>query len=139
MHRAQLTPQPAPRAPVRDSRQPRAAVGRHAPLAAVGGVVLVLVLLVSAVAPPDARALSIAGVDLNPTHWPGDLLGGLAGDIAGLAVKGFDAIIRALFAPIAKFITTQLIGWLIAVPNLTQGTVASLEQTIEAMAGGTLG
>ena len=50
----------------------------------------------------------------------------------------FDAIIKALFAPIAKFITTQLIGWLVAVPYLTQGNVAALERTVEAMGGGLL-
>ena len=69
----------------------------------------------------------------------GCLLGGVSGDIAKLAVGGFDAIVKALFAPIAKFITTQLIGWLVAVPNFTQGNVAQLEQTVEAMGGGLLG
>ena len=69
----------------------------------------------------------------------GGLLGGVTGGIAKLAVGGFDAIIKALFAPIAKFITTQLIGWLVAVPNLTQGNVSQLEQTVEAMGGGLLG
>ena len=66
-------------------------------------------------------------------------LGGTGRGIAKLAVGAFDAIIKALFAPIAKFITTELIGWLIAVPNLTQGNVAQLEQTVEAMGGGLLG
>ena len=69
----------------------------------------------------------------------GGLLGGVTGGIAKLAVGAFDAIIKALFAPIAKFITTQLIGWLVAVPNLTQGNVSQLEQTVEAMGGGLLG
>ena len=69
----------------------------------------------------------------------GDILGGVTGGIAKLAVGAFDAIIKALFAPIAKFITTELIGWLVAVPNLTQGNVAQLEQTVEAMGGGLLG
>jgi len=76
---------------------------------------------------------------VNPLNWPGDILGGVTGGIAKLAVGAFDAIIRALFAPIAKFITTELIGWLVAVPNLTQGNVAQLEQTVEAMGGGLLG
>ena len=105
-----------------------------------------LLLLVSAAAPPAAEASGILGTGIsipNPISLIGSgissLLGGLGGDIAKLAVGAFDAIIRALFAPIAKFITTQLIGWLITVPNLTQGNVTRLEQTVEAMGGGLLG
>ena len=68
---------------------------------------------------------------------PGDPLSGLLGGaIAKVAVARFDAIVRALFAPIAKFITTQVIGWLITVPNLTAGNVSQLEQTVVAMGGG---
>ena len=110
------------------------------PLLAVGVVVMVAVLLMSAASPPQAQAgLHVGPVDLNPINWPGEILGGATGGIAKLAVAAFDAIIKALFAPIAKFITTELIGWLIAVPNLTQGNVAQLEQTVEAMGGGLLG
>ena len=101
---------------------------------------------VSAAAPPAAEASGILGTGIsipNPISLIGSgissLLGGLGGDIAKLAVGAFEAIIRALFAPIAKFITTQLIGWVITVPNLTQGNVTRLEQTVEAMAGGLLG
>jgi len=68
----------------------------------------------------------------NPFSW-------LTGHIAGLAVDGFKAIVKALFAPIAKFIDDQLIGWLVTVPNFNQGQVSSLEQTVEAMGGGLLG
>ena len=79
----------------------------------------------------------------NPVSLVGSgissLLGGLGGDIAKLAVGAFEAIIKALFAPIAKFITSQLIGWMITVPDLTQGNVSRLEQTVEAMGGGLLG
>ena len=59
--------------------------------------------------------------------------------IVGLAVKAFEAIIKALFAPIAKFVTVALIGWLTAIPNFAQGNVAQLEQTIAAICGGVLG
>jgi hypothetical protein len=49
------------------------------------------------------------------------LLGGIGhvigGTVGKVAVTGFDAIIHALFAPIAKFINTQLLGWLVAVPD----------------------
>ena len=105
-----------------------------------------LLLLGSAAAPPAAEASGILGTGIsipNPISLIGSgissLLGGLGGDIAKLAVGAFEAIIRALFAPIAKFITTQLIGWVITVPNLTQGNVTRLEQTVEAMGGGLLG
>ncbi|MHB1833491.1 MAG: hypothetical protein ACYCXW_00850 [Solirubrobacteraceae bacterium] len=116
------------------------------PLVASAAVVLVVLLLVSAAAPPAAQASGILGTGIsipNPISLIGSgissLLGGLGGDIAKLAVGAFEAIIRALFAPIAKFITTQLIGWVITVPNLTQGRVLRLEQTVEAMGGGLLG
>ena len=116
------------------------------PLVVAGAVVLVVLVLVSAAAPTAAAASGILGTGTsipNPISLIGSgvssLLGGLGGDIAKLAVGAFEAIIRALFAPIAKFITTQLIGWVITVPNLTQGNVTRLEQTVEAMAGGLLG
>ena len=108
-------------------------------LLGLGAVVLAVVLLLCAASPSPAQALHIGPVDVNPLNWPGDILGGVTGGIAKLAVGAFDAIIKTLFAPIAKFITTQLIGWLVAVPNLTQGNVAQLEQTVEAMGGGLLG
>jgi signal transduction histidine kinase len=100
------------------------------PLVAAGAVVLVVLVLVSAAAPTAAAASGILGTGIsipNPISLIGSgvssLLGGLGGDIAKLAVGAFEAIIRALFAPIARFITTQLIGWVITVPNLTQGNV----------------
>ena len=120
-----------------------AGVSRGRPrLLGLGAAVLVVVLVLCAVSPPAARALPIGPVDVGPLGGLGGLgglLGGVTGGLAKVAVGGFDAIIKALFAPIAKFITTQLIGWLVAVPNLTQGNVAQLEQTVEAMGGGLLG
>jgi len=105
----------------------------------LGAVVLAVALLLCAASPPRAMALPIGPIGLGPLGGLGGLLGGVTGGIAKLAVGAFDAIIKALFAPIAKFITTELIGWLVAVPNLTQGNVAQLEQTVEAMGGGLLG
>jgi len=126
--------------------QPAGSGRGRRPLVAVAIVVLALLLLGSAASPPAAEASGILGTGIsipNPISLIGSgissLLGGLGGDIAKLAVGAFEAIIRALFAPIAKFITTQLIGWVITVPNLTQGNVTRLEQTVEAMAGGLLG
>ena len=55
------------------------------------------------------------------------------------AVKAFDAIIRHLFAPLAKLVTVALIGWLTAIPDFAQGNVAQLEQTVAAICGGVLG
>ena len=73
------------------------------------------------------------------------LLGGIGSVIGGtvgkLAVTAFDAIIHALFAPIAHFINTQLIGWLVAVPDYAPAGshVAATEHTVLAMAGAALG
>ena len=81
-----------------------------------------------------ARVRSISG-----------LLGGIGSVIGGtvgkLAVTAFDAIIHALFAPIAHFINTQLIGWLVAVPDYAPAGshVAATEHTVLAMAGAALG
>ena len=123
----------------------RAGGGDRRPLVAAGAFVLVALLLVSAAAPGAAEAkvaIPIPSIP-NPVSLLGggisSLLGGVGGDIAKLAVGAFEAIIRALFAPIAKFITTQLIRWLIAVPDLVEGKVKGTEQTVEAMAGGLLG
>ena len=105
----------------------------------LGAAVLAVALLLCAASPPRALALNIGPSRRDPLGGQGSILGGVTGGIAKVAVGGFDAIIKALFAPIAKFITTELIGWLVAVPNLTQGNVAALEQTVEAMGGGLLG
>jgi len=105
----------------------------------LGAAVLAVALLLFAASPPRAMALPIGPIGVGPLGGLGGLLGGVTGGIAKLAVGAFDAIIKTLFAPIAKFITTELIGWLVAVPNLTQGNVAQLEQTVEAMGGGLLG
>ena len=67
------------------------AVGDHRPLLAVGAVVLVAVTLISAATPPQARAASVLGIDINPLNWPGEILGCIGGDIAKLAVGAFDA------------------------------------------------
>ena len=65
----------------------------------------------------------------------------IGGTVGKLAVTAFDAIIHALFAPIAHFINTQLIGWLVAVPDYAPAGshVAATEQTVLAMAGAALG
>jgi hypothetical protein len=112
---------------------------RRRQLLLLGAAVLAMALLLFAASPPRALALPIGPIDVGPLGGLGGLLGGVTGGIAKLAVGAFDAIIKALFAPIAKFITTELIGWLVAVPNLTQGNVSQLEQTVEAMGGGLLG
>jgi len=130
----------APARPERD--RPGGVTRRYPKLLLLGAAVLTVALLLCAASPPAARALPIGPTSLSPLGplgGLGGLLGGVTGGIAKLAVGGFDAIIKALFAPIAKFITTQLIGWLVAVPNLTQGNVSQLEQTVEAMGGGLLG
>ena len=85
-----------------------------------------------AAAPAPAQAIDIPD--------PFSIVGGaVSGGVGKLAVGAFDAIIKHLFAPIAKFITVELIGWLVAVPDFTQGNVAQLETTVCAMGGGLLG
>ena len=112
-------------------------------MAAVGAGALVLMLVVSAVEPAPAQAW-ILGLP-SPGQVISGLLGGIGSVIGGtvgkLAVTAFDAIIHALFAPIAHFINTQLIGWLVAVPDYAPpgSHVAATERTVLAMAGAALG
>jgi hypothetical protein len=101
---------------------------RVGPATAAAGALALLVLLVSSLAPAPAQAIDIP----NPL----DVIGG---GISDVAVGAFDAIIKHLFAPITKLVTVDLIGWLVAVPNFTDGThVAQLQTTLTAMAGGLL-
>ena len=96
------------------------------------GSIAVLFLLASAVAPAQAQAIKIP----NPVDI---VTGPVSGGIADMAVNAFDAIIKHLFAPITKLVTVELIGWLVAIPNFTDGThVAQLQTTVTAMAGGLL-
>ncbi|MGO9751962.1 MAG: hypothetical protein ACLP22_10715 [Solirubrobacteraceae bacterium] len=115
----------------------------HWQLAAVGALVLVMMFGFSALDPTSARASWLLGLP-SPGDVISGLLGGIGSVIGGtvgkLAVTAFDAIIHALFAPIAKFINTQLIGWLVAVPDYARpgSHVAATEQTVLAMAGAAL-
>jgi hypothetical protein len=109
----------------------------------VGAGALVVTLLVSAAEPAPAQAW-ILGLP-SPGQVISGLLGGIGhvigGTVGKLAVTAFDAIIHALFAPIAHFINTQLIGWLVAVPEYAPpgSHVAATERTVLAMAGAALG
>ena len=111
---------------------------RTGPLAA-GAIVLLGVLLASAAAPSPAQAISIPNPVSILGGGLGSLLGGAAGPIVSIGVKVFDAIMRHLFAPLAKLVTVALVGWLTAIPNFAQGNVAHLEQTVAAICGGVLG
>jgi hypothetical protein len=121
-----------PAAPAGGGRGRSRAHGRGSLLGAIA-TVFALIMLLSAVAPAPAQA----GIHIpNPVSWIG---GAVTGGIADMAVGAFDAIIKHLFAPITKLVTVDLIGWLIAIPNFTDGThVASLETTVTAMGGGLL-
>jgi hypothetical protein len=115
----------------------------HGRVIAVGIGTLVVALGFVALEPSPAQA-GILGL---PS--PGQVIGGLLGDLGNviggtvgkLAVTAFEAIIHALFAPIAHFINAQLIGWLVAVPDYASpgSHVASTERTVLAMAGAALG
>src|SRR5450755_1737351 len=115
----------------------------HWQLPAVGAGVLAVTLAGSALDPTPARAW-VLGLP-SPGSVVSGLLGGLGhvigGTVGKVAVTAFDAIIHALFAPIAKFINTQLLGWLVAVPDYARAGshVAGTEQTVLAMAGAALG
>ena len=121
----------------------RAVVARPWQFAAVGTAVLSLTLLLSAVEPSQARA-GLLGLP-DPGQLIGGLLGGvghaIGGTVGKLAVTAFDAIVHALFAPIAHLINTQLIAWLVAVPDYAPAGshVAATERTVLAMAGAALG
>ena len=116
---------------------------RHWQIAAVGGAVATVTLLFSALEPSPAQAW-ILGLP-SPGQVVSGLLGGIGhvigGTVGKAAVTAFDAIIHALFAPIAHFINVQLIGWLVAVPDYARAGshVAATEQTVLAMAGAALG
>jgi hypothetical protein len=118
------------------------AVREHWWLVAIGGTALLVVLVLSALEPTPAQALF--GLP-SPGKVISTLLGGLGSAIGGtvgkLAVTAFDAIVHALFAPIAHFINTQLIGWLVAVPDYAPpgSHVAATERTVLAMGGAALG
>jgi hypothetical protein len=112
-------------------------------LVAVGVTMVVVVLGLSALEPSPAQAW-VLGLP-SPGQVISGLVGGLGhvicGTVGKLAVTAFDAIIHALFAPIAHFINTQLVGWLVAVPDYAPpgSHVAATERTVLAMAGAALG
>ena len=113
--------------------QKRSRVRDSAPIVAAIGAVFALIMLIGVVAPASAQAkIKIP----NPI----DIVAGpLTGGVADMAVGAFDAIIKHLFAPMTKLVTVDLIGWLVAIPNFTDGThVARLETTVTAMGGGLL-
>ena len=111
--------------------------------AVVGSCALAVVLVLSALEPSSAQAW-LLGLP-SPGQVISGLLGGIGhvigGTVGKLAVTAFDAIVHALFAPIAHFINTQLIGWLVAVPDYAPSGshVAATEHTVLAMAGAALG
>jgi hypothetical protein len=105
----------------------------------VGAMVLLILLAVLGMSAPQAQAKGILGTGISIPNPLSPILGGLTSGIVGLAVKAFEAIINALFTPLAKFVTLDLIGWLTTIPNFAQGHVAQLEQTVAAICGGVLG
>jgi len=113
-------------------------VQAHTGQLTAGAAVLLVVLLALSIDAPHAQAQGIlTGISIpNPITT---LLGGIDGGMVDLAVKAFEGIIKALFTPLAKFVTVDLIGWLTTIPNFAQGNVAQLEQTVAAICGGVLG
>ena len=115
----------------------------HPGWVAAGAAAGLLVLVSGVAAPSEARG-AVLGLP-SPGKVVSGLLGGvghvIGGGIGKVGVTVFDAIIHALFAPIARFINVQLVGWLVAVPDYARaGThVAATEQTVLAMAGAAMG
>ena len=120
---AHVAKRPAARRPGPRRRGVSGALRGRAGLLVAGLVVLVAILLVSSVAAPQAQAKGILGTGISIPNPLSPILGGLSSGIVGLAVKAFEAIIKALFTPLAKFVTVALIGWLTAIPNFAQGHV----------------
>ena len=58
-------------------------------------VVLAIVLLVSSVAAPQAQANGFLGTGISIPNPLSPILGGLSSGVVGLAVKAFEAIIKA--------------------------------------------
>src|SRR5262249_24237771 len=120
-----------------------AGVGGRWHVAAFAAALVVVTIGLLALSPSPARAW-IIGLP-SPGQVIGGLLGGVGHMIGGVAgkaaVAAFDSIRHALFAPIAHFIDTQLIGWLVAVPDYARpgSHVAATERTVLAMAGAALG
>jgi hypothetical protein len=99
-------------------------------------MIVVVILLVSAAAPPVALGGLPSPLGMNPLKGLGDAI---TGGFGSMAVEAFDAIVGHLFEPVSKLVTAQLIGWLVAIPTFTGGHVQQLQTTIVAMAGGLLG
>jgi hypothetical protein len=133
----------ADRLPVSCADRARLLARAYRQLPAVGVVVLAATLAVSALDPTPAQAW-LLGLP-SPGAVISGLLGGIGhvigGTVGKVAVTAFGAIIHALFAPIAKFIDTQLLAWLLAVPDYARAGshVVATEQTVLAMAGAALG
>src|SRR3954454_12767973 len=94
---------------------------------------LALATVIAAGSSRDAQALPPIP---NPLAPIGEALGAGA---AAAAVDAFDAIIAHLFAPVARFVNVELLGWLVAVPNFSGGNVRELENTVCAMGAAALG
>ena len=110
-------------------------------LAGISATVLVLGLSALAASPAHAGILGLQSPGQALVGVLGPLGQAVGGTAASLAVRAFTAIIHALFAPIAHFINTQLLGWLVAVPDYASpgSHVAAIEHTVLAMAGAALG
>lgn len=82
-------------------------------------------------------ARAAAGIDLTP--WDGispfdDILGGIGGAAADVVGKGFSYIINTLFGGVAAEVTTAMLSWLVEIPDLSNGSVGSFEETTAVIA-----
>jgi hypothetical protein len=101
-----------------------------------GAAIVIVLVVMSAAAPPVALGGIPSPFGVDPLKALGDTI---TGGFGSLAVEGFDAIVKHLFAPVSKLVTAQLIGWLVEIPTFTGGHVRQLQNTIVAMGGALLG
>src|SRR3954470_19485508 len=105
-------------------------------LLGAGAAIMIVIVVVSAVAPSVAFGGIPSPLGVNPLSGLGDVI---TGGFGSMAVEGFDAIVGHLFAPVSKLVTGELIGWLVEIPTFTGGHIRRLQETIVAMGGGLLG
>ena len=97
-------------------------------------------LVVAAVEAASLLAPSNAQADLNPFHWVGSLLSGATGLTSSLFVRGFVAILNALFSGFEAKLTLGALTWLTSIDNQTrQATSSALYSLTSGMSLGLLG
>lgn len=81
-----------------------------------------------------------SAVDLFPLDdAAGKLLEGIGGAAGEVVGKGFQFIVQSLFGGDPAELTTELLRWLVDIPNLSAGNVGEMERTTSVIAFALLG